>query len=177
LLAENPTATAYDVSTGEVVVSTKCLGGEVAPSPAFARGTMVIANEYAKLTAISLASGRVLWSGEDDLPNVASPLATEEFVFTANASGVVNCYAIGTGQKLWTHEFDESFYPSPIFAAGRIYAMDNGGTMHVFRASKEFISVADSTLGEPSRATPAFSGDTLFIRGEEHLYCIGAKQQ
>ena len=174
VLAENPTATAYDVNTGAVVLSTKCLGGEVAPSPAYARGTMIVANEYAKLSAISLASGTVAWSGEDDLPNVASPLATEDFVFTANSSGVVNCYDIGTGRKLWTHEFDESFYPSPILAAGRIYAMDNGGTMHVFRASKAFVSVADSKLGEESVATPAFAGDTMFIRGKENLYCVGA---
>jgi outer membrane protein assembly factor BamB len=176
LLAENPTATAYDVNTGAVVFSTECLEGEVAPSPAYASGTIIVANEHAKLSAISLASGAVAWSAEDDLPNVASPLATEEFVFTANAYGMVNCYDIATGRKLWTHEFDESFYPSPIVAAGRIYAMDNGGTMHVFRASKTFVSVADSKLGEQSLATPAFAGDTMFIRGQENLYCIGAKQ-
>jgi hypothetical protein len=48
-------------------------------------------------------------AAEDDLPNVASPLATEDFVVTGDASGMVNCYDIGTGRKLWTHEFDESF--------------------------------------------------------------------
>jgi len=176
VLAENPTASAYDVHTGAVVCSTKCLGGEVAPSPAYARGTIIVANEHARLSAVSLASGTVAWSGEDDLPNVASPLATEDFVFTANSSGVVSCYAIGTGRKLWTHEFDDSFYPSPILAAGRIYAMDNGGTMHVFRASKAFVSIADSKLGEESVATPAFAGDTMFIRGKGNLYCVRAKQ-
>jgi len=175
VLAENPTATAYDVNTGAVVLSTECLEGEVAPSPAYARGTIIVANEHAKLSAISLAAGTVAWSGEDDLPNVASPLATEDFVFTTDSFGVVNCYDIGTGRKLWTHEFDESFYPSPILAAGHIYAMDNGGTMHVFRASKSFVSVADSKLGEESLATPAFAGDTMFIRGQENLYCVGAK--
>ena len=113
VLAENPTATAYDVSTGEVILSAKCLSGEVTPSPAYANGTIIVANERAKLSAISLASGRVAWSGEDDLPNVASPLATEDFVVTADSSGMVNCYDIRTGGKLWTHEFDESFYPSP----------------------------------------------------------------
>jgi len=175
VLAENPTATAYDVNTGEVVLSTKCLGGEVAPSPAYARGTLIVANEHARLSAVSLASGRLAWSGEDDLPNVASPLATEDFVVTADASGVVNCYCFDTGRKLWTHEFDESFYPSPILAAGRIYAVDNGGTMHVFRASKAFVSLADSRLGEASVATPALVGDAMFIRGKGNLYCVGAK--
>ena len=136
---------------------------------------MIVANERAKLSAISLASGTVVWSGKDDLPNVASPLATEDFVVTGDSSGMVNCYDIGTGRKLWTHEFDGSFYPSPILAAGRIYAMDNGGTMHVFRASKAFISVADAKLGEESVTTPAFTGGALFIRGKGNLYCIGAK--
>jgi outer membrane protein assembly factor BamB len=102
-------------------------------------------------------------------------LATEDFVLTANASGVVNCYDIGTGGKLWTREFDESFYPSPILAAGRIYAMDNGGTMHVFRASRAFAPIADSKLGEQSVATPALAGDSMFIRGKTNLYCIGAR--
>ena len=175
VLAENPTATAYDVNTGAVILSAKCLSGEVAPSPAYASGTMIVANERAKLSAISLASGTVAWSGEDDLPNVASPLATEDFVVTADSSGMVNCYDIGTGRKLWTHEFDESFYPSPILAAGRIYAMDNAGTMHVFRASKAFVSVADAKLGEESVATPAFTGGNMFIRGKGNLYCVGAK--
>ena len=90
---------------------------------------------------------------------------------------MVNCYDTGTGRKLWTHEFDESFYPSPTLAAGRIYALDNGGTMHVFRASKRFDSIADSKLGEESMATPAFVGSTMFVRGKEDLYCVGAKQR
>jgi len=175
VLAENPTATAYDVNTGAVILSTECLSGEVAPSPAYARGTLIVANEHAKLSAISLASGTVAWSGEDDLPNVASPLATDDFVLTANASGTVNCYDIATGHKLWTREFDQSFYPSPILAAGRVYAMDNGGAMHVFRASKAFVSIADSRLGEESVATPAFVGDAMFIRGKTNLYCVGPK--
>jgi outer membrane protein assembly factor BamB len=175
VLAENPTATAYDVNTGEVILSTKCLGGEVTPSPAYAGGTIIVANEQANLSAISLATGKVAWSGEDDLPNVASPLATEDFVFTADSSGLVNCYATGTGQKLWTHEFDDSFYPSPILAAGRVYAMDNAGTLHVFPASKTFVSVADSKLGEESVATPAFTGDSMFIRGKGSLYCVGPR--
>ena len=175
VLAENPTATAYDLNTGAVILSTKCLSGEVAPSPAYAGGAIIVANERASLSAISLASGKLAWSGEDDLPNVASPLATKDFVITADSSGVVNCYDLGTGRKLWTHEFEESFYPSPILAAGNVYAMDNRGTMHVFRASKTFVPVADAKLGEESLATPAFTGSTLFVRGKGNLYCVGAK--
>jgi outer membrane protein assembly factor BamB len=175
VLAENPTASAYDVNTGEVLLSRKCLAGEVTPSPAYAHGTIIVANERAKLSALSLASGTIAWSSDDDLPNVASPLATQDLVLTADSSGLVSCYHIGTGRKLWTHEFDESFYPSPVLAAGNIYAMDNGGTLHVFQASKAYVSVAESKLGEEAVATPALVGNAIFIRGKIHLYCIGAK--
>jgi len=137
---------------------------------------MIVANERSKLSAISVASGRVAWSSEDDLPDVASPLATEDFVFTGDSSGMVNCYDIRTGRKLWTQEFEESFYPSPVLAAGRIYAMDNGGTMHVFRASQTFVSLAEAKLGEESVATPAFTGGNMYIRGKQNLYCVGSKQ-
>ena len=34
MLAENPTASAYDVNTGAVVLSATTNGGEVTPSPA-----------------------------------------------------------------------------------------------------------------------------------------------
>ena len=177
VLAENPTASAYDVNTGELVFSRKCLSGEVTPSPAYARNTIVVANDSANLSAISLASGKIVWTAEDYLPDVASPLATEDFVFTTDAFGMVNCYDIRTGQNLWTQEFDESFYPSPIAAAGHIYAMDNAGTLHVFRASREFVSVSDTTLDEESVATPAFAGDAIFIRGSGNLYCIARTTQ
>ncbi|NLF71464.1 MAG: PQQ-binding-like beta-propeller repeat protein [Candidatus Anammoximicrobium sp.] len=173
VLAENPTATAYDVNTGAVRLSTECLSGEVAPSPAYAGGTIVVANERAQLSAISVATGTLAWRGEDDLPDVASPLATRDFVLTADSYGMVNCYDIRSGRKLWTREFDESFYPSPVFAAGRVYALDNAGTMHVFQASPTFVSVAESKLGEESRATPAFAAGRMFLRGLKHLYCIG----
>jgi outer membrane protein assembly factor BamB len=175
VLAENPTASAYDLATGAVVLSAKCLAGEVTPSPAYAAGNIVVANERAKLSAISLASGKVAWSSEDDLPGVASPLATDHFVLTSDSSGVVNCYDIRTGRKFWTHEFDESFYPSPILAAGRFYAMDNAGTLHVFLASKTFVPVANAKLAEESLATPAFAANRIFIRGKQNLYCLGEK--
>ena len=53
--------------------------------------------------------------------------------------------------------------------------MDNAGTMHAFRASKAFVSVADAKLGEESPATPAFTDNRMFIRGKGNLYCVGAK--
>ena len=40
------------------------------------------------------------------------------------------------------------------------------------KADKEFKLVAQSPLGERAMATPAFSEKKIYIRGEDHLYCI-----
>ena len=57
---------------------------------------------------------------------------------------------------------------------GNIYMMDRMGTTHIFEAAGEFKSVAKPTLGEEAVCTPAVSGDSLLIRGVEHLYRIGS---
>ena len=54
--------------------------------------------------------------------------------------------------------------------------MGNGGTMHVFQASREFVRVGDARLGEESVPTPAFTSGTMFIRGKGNPYCIGPKE-
>jgi hypothetical protein len=51
--------------------------------------------------------------------------------------------------------------------------MDMGGVMHIYALSKEFKLIAEPALGERAYSTPAFAGGKLYIRGEEHLYCIG----
>jgi len=48
-----------------------------------------------------------------------------------------------------------------------------GGVMHVFKVSKEYTLAGESSLGEKAYSTPAFAKGKIYIRGEEHLYCIG----
>ena len=47
------------------------------------------------------------------------------------------------------------------------------GTAYVFAAAPEFKLLAKNVLGEPVKATPAVADDRLYIRGQEHLFCIG----
>jgi hypothetical protein len=42
----------------------------------------------------------------------------------------------------------------------------------VLRDSDQFEPVAENSIGEVIDATPAPVDNQLFLRGEEHLYCI-----
>ena len=53
------------------------------------------------------------------------------------------------------------------------YLMDMQGIMHIFKAERTFELVAESPIGENCMTTPAFSDGMIYIRGNEHLFCIG----
>ena len=62
---------------------------------------------------------------------------------------------------------------SPVLIDGKIYAIDYDGKVYVFEAGPKFKLLATNEVGESVSATPAVSDGRLFIRGEEHLFCIG----
>jgi hypothetical protein len=43
----------------------------------------------------------------------------------------------------------------------------------VIRASSEYEVLAKPKLGELCQSTPAFHDGRIYVRGEEHLFCIG----
>jgi hypothetical protein len=45
--------------------------------------------------------------------------------------------------------------------------------MTVVRPGPQFDVVAENQLGEETYASPAISNGLMFLRGAEHLYCIG----
>jgi outer membrane protein assembly factor BamB len=174
ILSSNPFVISYDPRTGRELWRVECMSGEVAPSPAYADGMVYVVNENARLAAIRLeATPNVAWEYEDDLPEVASPLATKDFVFMATSYGSVSCFNSKTGERYWIHDFDHGFYSSPILVGDKVYLMDMNGVMFIFKADKEFQLIGTCELGEKAVTIPAFSQGRIYIRGDKHLFCIG----
>lgn len=178
ILNDEEFVTAYSPETGEQLWQVACLGGEVAPSPAFnGKDILFVANEYAQATALKLTDGEpeMLWQYDEFLPDIASPLASEEFCFVPTTAGDMICLDAQTGEVLWEQMFDEGFNSSPILVGGRIYAIDLSGVVRIIEAAKEYKEIATIEMGEPVFATPAFVGNRIYIRTDWDLYCIGEK--
>jgi len=169
---------AYDPRSGALLWTEQCLGGEVAPSPAFGGSTIFVANEYAVASAIRLdTSGgttqtEVVWQWDESLPEVASPVATDEHCYIATSMGEIVCLDIETGAKVWSHEFDKGFYSSPILVGDRIYALDRAGTMHIFKTGAQFELIGSPKLAEPTATTPAYLDRRIYLRTDKHIICI-----
>ena len=174
ILASDPCVASYDAQTGEELWKLDCITGEVGPSVAYANGIVFALNEYASLVAIKTgAQPEVLWEAYDYLSDVPSPIATDKYLFVVTSYGLIACYDALSGELFWEQEFDNGFYASPILVDDKIYLLDRAGTMHIFKADKEFVSIATSKLGEKSDSTPAFADGHIYIRAGKNLYCIG----
>lgn len=169
----DPMVSSHDPETGKLNWELNCIFGEVGPSAAYADGVVYAVNEYARLVAIQLGeTPEILWESDEYLSDVPSPVANNSLLFMATSYGVMVCYDAKSGEIIWEHEFDNGFYSSPMLAEGKIYLMDMSGVMHVFSAESEFNLLADSPLGEKCMTTPAFADGRIYIRGNEHLFCI-----
>ena len=175
ILNDEKNVTAYDPVSGRQLWQVECLDGEVAPSPAFNGDDIVlVANEYARATAIKLTKGKagILWQYDGLLPEISSPLAANGFFFFATKMGEIVCLDEKTGNEHWVHEFDAEFRSSPVQAGDRIYIADTKGVMHIFMAASKYIELGTVDMGEPVFSTPAFVDGHIYIRTENKLYCI-----
>ena len=176
ILTNGKAVDSYDPPTGKLLWRVACLGGEVAPSAAYAGGVVYVANEYATCSAIDVrrhgSEPKVLWEWGEILPNAASPLANENLLILPSGYGIVTCLDAKTGTVTWEQEFDKGFYSSPILVKDRVYILDLSGTMQIFRMAHAFELLGAPTIGEAAYATPAFVGDRIYIRGVKHLFCI-----
>jgi len=183
IINANPMVAGYDPENGKELWELQCMGGEVAPSPAYADGMVFVANEFVRLAAIKLGDKpQLAWEGADGLPNVASPLATSEYVFLASSGGTVTCWDTKKGGLLWKQELPEGFNASPILVGDRMYLTDLAGTTHIIKADKTYLHIGECELGETrglgekTVCTPAFTDGRIYIRCATNLYCIGEKK-
>ncbi len=118
----------------------------------------------------------VVWVLDSDTPDIASPLLSGGRVYFHKAkTGMLSCVDAATGKPHYTAARIpglSSTYASPIAVGGHVYLTGRSGTTVVIEDSDQLKIVASNSVGETVDATPAPVDNELFIRGENHLFCI-----
>jgi outer membrane protein assembly factor BamB len=116
------------------------------------------------------------WDNRKDFPYVPTMLTHGDHLYFVNDRGLAGCFVAKTGQKVWFERLpDATFMASPVLIDGKMYAVSDQGEVFVFAASPTYQLLAKNSLGETVRATPAVADNRLFLRGQNHLFCIGKK--
>lgn len=169
---------AYDPADGSKVWgrATEHVGGDVV-SCMVTDGERLyqVGHEGARALAIDqLAAGQdpVVWTRDLGGPNVSSPLVAKGLVFAVSDSGTAWCLDSKTGETRWRERLKGRFYASPVVIGDRVYLTNTDGVTTVVACGPEFRRMAENDLGERTYASFAPVDGQLFIRTEEHLYCI-----
>ncbi len=125
----------------------------------------------------NVTSSKIAWQTSEGAPYVPSPIAVGDWFFTSAYAGkAAHCYEAATGRILWKEPIG-LHHASPVSANGLIYFLNDDGVTHVVRAGPKFDLVARNELGDKTYASPALSGNQIFLRSFTNLYCIGKPAQ
>ena len=83
---------------------------------------------------------------------------------------------LATGAEIYRQRLEHGgsgFSASPVAADGRIYLSSEDGDIFVVRTGPAFQQLSRNPMGEPLMSTPALAGETMYVRGEKHLFAIG----
>jgi outer membrane protein assembly factor BamB len=180
----DPWVIAYSATDGKEIWRAESLEADVGPSPVYADGVVFVANEFPGASAIraggtgNVTETHVVWESDIGAPDCCSPLATEKFLFLLASYGTLTCFDVKQGgEPLWEEDFeDANFVSSPSLVGKYVYLFGEEGRAWIVEPTEEECKrIAEASLGEGCVTSPAFQDGRLYIRGEEHLFCIGEK--
>jgi outer membrane protein assembly factor BamB len=178
ITASDPWVIAYEPNTGDEIWRAKCLTGDIAPSPIYAAGLVVVLEPYSRIVAVhaggkgDVTKTHLAWSRDEPGPDICSPLSNGELLFALTSDGLLMCFKIADGQKLWEEDLRTDCRASPSLVGDKLYLLTEKGVMIIAEAGPQYKELARRELGEKCYASPAFVDGRIYIRGVENLYCL-----
>ena len=122
-----------------------------------------------------ITEGGLVWEAKKSFPYVPTMLAHGKYVFSVHDNGIAHCHEAATGKEIWEKRLSGKVSASPVMVDGKIYVVTERGTVHVFASTTKFKELAKNAIDDSVFATPAVANGCMFIRGDEHVFCIGTK--
>ncbi len=176
--------TGFDPDTGRQLWTVDGPSEEFVATPTYSEktGLVYVSSSWPKQVIFAIrpdgngnvAETHIAWRDSKGAPYVPSLLVAGDFLLSINNSGVAFCYEAATGKVLWQERLGRH-HASPVLADGLVFFINDDGQINVVKPGAKFERVAKYELGESCYASPAISDGQVFIRGFQHLFCLGRK--
>lgn len=166
---------AYDQATGKKRWSFEGEGRSFSTSPSPIPGNdLVLLAGGGKMMAIKPGPGdpQLVWESNKLKTGYASALFYQNRVYTVSAP-TVNCVDGTDGKLLWTERVKGAYSASPVAADGKLYVVSEEGATTVIQLGDKPQILNVNEVGETILATPSIADGAIYLRSDQHLWCIG----
>lgn len=183
----------YDFETGQEVWKMSGGGDIQIPTPvmgkdaiyfnsAHGRSSPIMAIKKTAKGDITLKEGEttnssVLWSLPRSGSYMHSLLLYKNRLYNVNWNGTVICLDALSGKEIYNGKLGKtkSFTASPVASDGRIYIIDEEGTIYILKDGDAFVQLAEIPLGDNSMTAPAITDGMIYFRTQNYLFAMGKK--
>jgi outer membrane protein assembly factor BamB len=116
-----------------------------------------------------------VWEAATGAPYISSLVFNAGLIYMASDVGAITVVDAETGQRVFQQRIDGVFSASPVAGDGKIYFVSETGETIVLQAGRTPTVLARNDLGERAVASPAISNGRIFIRTDDHVFCIGTR--
>jgi outer membrane protein assembly factor BamB len=154
------------------------------PSPIVANDLVIVTGGYPPggrpIYAIrpngsgALTEKDLAWKTDRGAPYTGTPILYDGILYALTDNGILSAYEPATGERLYQQRVagGTGFSASPVAANGRLYLASEDGDVHVVKAGRMYELLSSNRMGEPLMATPAISGNTIFVRTLTSLVAV-----
>jgi outer membrane protein assembly factor BamB len=159
----------WNFGEGAATISSSATAGGLVLTPS--NGLAALAPEEGQ------KSPKVVWRESRLGPNMASPIAYGDYVYTIDKTGVLSGANVKTGEMLPKVRLPgkDAVSSTPVAAGGHLYILRESGHAVVIKAGPKPEKVFEYEFGERFQATPAIANGALYIRSDGHLWKIAKK--
>jgi outer membrane protein assembly factor BamB len=181
----------YDMETGKEVWRMSGGGDVPIPTPVIGKDLIYFNSAHGSSSPIyaikTNASGDITpkapgelnefikWSIPRGGSYIHTLLLYREHLYNVNWNGSVVCYDATTGRVLYNAKLGntQSFIASPVASDGKIYIVDERGTVYIIGDGNTFNKIAEIPLNDICLTAPSLTDGMIFFRTQKYLIAVG----
>ena len=184
---------AYDFVTGEEIWKMSGGGDLPIPTPVIGKDLIYFNSSHGRVSPVyaidknasgdlTLADGAtsndfVKWALLKGGSYMQTLLLYSDCLYNLGWNGMLQAIDPLTGAEIYKQKLGDvrSFTSSPVASDGKLYIVDDEGTVYVVKTGRVFELIATSELGEISMTVPAITDGMIYFRTVNKLVAVGSR--
>jgi len=181
----------YDFDSGKELWRLGKGGDAPVPVPVFGHGLIYIHGSHGRYSPIfairpeargditlekdSTSNEYIVWSIKRGAAYMPTILIYGPYLYNLRMNGNLSCMDAKTGELIYRERLPEArgITASGIASGGKLYYATEQGDVYVIKAGPEFEVISKNPMDDLIMATPAISGDMLYLRTQHYLVAVG----